>query len=191
MIRTSLAITVLLLSACASFDKNNILPGQRVDGPGFSFEVPTQKPWFAVIYGNSNRIRLSQLNDQDSYILQVTMNRGPRMGMYQSAQAHLQAVKRHTLSTLHSLGYQVINHNEETDARFGALCVRYEMLGEDARGRGQKGPAKVERIGLSCPHQDMHNVIVSYELSRRSDSNAPDVDLEAYADQVFASVKYE
>lgn len=195
MIRTSLvtllSILFLVLSACAGFDKNNIRPGQRVEGPGFTFAVPTENAWFAVIYGNSNRIRLSQLNENDSYILQVTLNRGPRSGMYSSVEDHLAMLKRHNLIIIQKAGHPITQHHEEEAPLYGPLCVRYSMQGEDARGRGSKGAALVERIGLSCPHQSMKNVLINFELSRRADASANTVNLARYADELFASIRYD
>ena len=185
MTRSMLLFFILLLSACASFDKTNILPGQEVGGLGFSFTVPTQKSWFAVEYGSGHRIKLSQLNDLDSYSIQISLNRGPSGGMFQSAEAHLHALKRHKRSVSR------FNHKEWLDTRYGDLCVRYTSAGEDWRGRNNAGPAMVASVGLVCAHPEIANVLIDIEISRRYELDAPTSDLAAYADELFSSVEYE
>ena len=190
MMRSVLLFLFLLLSACASFDKTNIQPGQRVPGLGFSFIVPGQKAWFAVEYGTSHRIKLSQLNNQDSYSILVSLNRGPRQGMYQNAETHLRAIQFSKRSKFKSTGFVQHQHEEWIDSRYGKLCVRYTSSGEDWRGRNSEGPAMVDSIGLSCAHPETDNVLINIEISRRSEPDAATIDLVAYADQLFSSVEY-
>jgi len=190
MIRAVSLFSILLLCACVSFDKTNIQPGQRVVGLGFSFTVPTQKSWFAVEYGTSHRIKLSQLNDQDSYSILVSLNRGPRKGMYQSAEAHLKAVQRHKRGKIRSAGLIRLHHHEWVDARYGKLCVRYVSSDEDWRGRNSKGPAMVDTVGLICEHPEIENVLLSIEISKRFEVNATASGLDSYADVLFSSVAY-
>jgi len=190
MIRSVLLFLFLLLSACASFDKTNIQPGQRVPGLGFSFIVPGQKAWFAVEYGTSHRIKLSQLNNQDSYSILVSLNRGPRQGMYQSAEIHLRVLQRNKRRKIKSTGFFQHQHEEWIDSRYGELCVRYSSSGEDWRGRNSEGPAMVDSIGLSCAHPETDNVLINIEISRRSEPDAATIDLVTYADQLFSSVEY-
>jgi len=190
MTKSMLLLSILMLSACASFDKTNIQPGHRVIGLGFSFTVPTQKSWFAVEYGTSNRIKLSQLNNQDSYSILVSLNRGPYQGMYQNAEAHLQSIQYHKQIKLNHAGFIQHQHQEWVDSRYGKLCVRYTSSGEDWKGRNSPGPAIVDLIGLSCPHPELHNVLININLSRRSETDAEKVDLTAYADELFSSLEY-
>jgi len=190
MSKSTCLLLILLLSSCATFDKTNIPPGYRVIGLGFSFTVPTQKSWFAVEYGTSHRIKLSQLNNQDSYSILVSINRGPSQGMYQTPEAHLQAIRHHKHRKFRQAGLIHHNQNEWADSQYGKLCVRYTSSSEDWRGRNNAGPATVDLVGLSCPHPELHNVLISIDLSRRSDTDAAKVDLTAYADELFSSVEY-
>jgi hypothetical protein len=190
MTKSIFFILLLLLSACATFDKTNIKPGHKVVGLGFSFTVPTEKSWFAVEYGTSHRIKLSQLNHQDSYSILVSINRGPFQGMYKSPEAHLQAFKYHKQREFRKVGLIQHNHKEWADSEYGELCVRYTSSSEDWRGRNNAGPAIVDLIGLTCPHPELHNVLVSFDLSRRSETYAEAVDLTHYADVLFSSVEY-
>ena len=185
-----LLVFILLLSACASFDKTNIQPGHRVIGLGFSFTVPTQKSWFAVEYGTSHRIKLSQLNNQDSYSILISLNRGPYQGMYQNAEAHLQAIQHHKQRKFRQKGLIQHSHKEWIDSQYGELCVRHTSSSEDWRGRNNAGPAIVDLIGLSCPHPELNNILVTIDLSRRSEIDAEKVDLTAYADKLFSSFEY-
>jgi len=190
MAKSTHLLLILLLSSCASFDKTNIQPGHRVIGLGFSFTVPTQKSWFAVEYGTSHRIKLSQLNHQDSYSILVSINRGPYQGMYQSPEAHLQAIQYHKQRKFRQAGLIQHNHKEWTDSQYGKLCVRYTSSSEDWRGRNNAGPAIVDLVGLSCPHPELHNTLITIDLSRRADTDAEKIDLTAYADELFSSVEY-
>lgn len=184
------AAIMLLLSSCATFDKTNILPGQAVKGYGFSFAVPTEKPWFAVVYGTSHRIKLRQLNDLDSYSILVSLNRGPRTGMYQSAEDHLAALKHHLFLDQGAKGLIQHRHTEAVDSRYGELCIRHTSFNEDWRGRNNAGPAMVETITLTCPHPGLDNVLISTEFSRRYETHANKVDVESLADQLFASFEF-
>ena len=190
MTKSILFALFLLLSACASFDKTNIKPGHRVNGLGFSFTVPTEKSWFAVEYGTSHRIKLSQLNLQDSYSILVSLNRGPYRGMYQSATAHLKAVQSAKQRQRRYKGLVQHSHKEWVDDQPGELCVRYTSSSEDSRGRNSLGPATVDLIGLTCLHPELNNVLISIDLTRRSDADADKVNLSAYADILFSSFEY-
>jgi len=191
MTRSMLLLLVVLLSSCASFDKTNIRPGQRVDGLGFSFAVPTQNAWFAVEYGNGHRIKLSQLNDVDSYSILISLNRGPVKGMFPNAQAHLKAVQRHRRVWPQSIEFTRLRRDEWLDSQYGELCVRYSAYDEDWRGRNRKGPAMVELIGLSCEHPEISNVLIRIDITRRHEVDAPAVDLAVFADELFSSIEYE
>jgi hypothetical protein len=184
-------ILFLLLTSCASFDRTNILPGQRVIGLGFSFTVPTQKSWFAVEYGSSHRIKLSQLNQHDSYSILVSLNRGPRAGMYQSAEAHLQAFQQHKNFKLQSAGLIRLQHEGRVDARYGELCVWSSTQDEDWRGRNNVGPALVDSIALSCLHPEIPNVLISINISRRYELDGAAENIAAYADELFSSLEYQ
>ncbi len=190
ILKSLIALQLLLTSACASFDPTNIRPGQRVEGFGFSFEVPTETPWFAVIYGTSHRIKLSQLNKNDSFSILITLTHGPKRGMYASAEAHLRALKRHLQSERAARG--LIHHRQvqRIDTRYGKLCVRQTRSSEDWRGRAKAGPAKVDNITLTCPHPGFDNVLISTELERRHESASLQIDLSKYADQLFASFEF-
>jgi hypothetical protein len=190
MTKSTLLLLILLLSSCASFDKTNIPPGQRVVGLGFSFTVPTQKPWFAVEYGTSHRIKLSQLNHLDSYSILVSITRGPYQGMYQNAQAHLQSIHNNQQKKLIKPGYIDYTHKEWIDSKYGDLCIRYSFSGEDWKGRNSQGPAIIDAIGLSCPHPYLDNVLIRIDFSRRSETEAEKVDLAAYAETLFSSFEY-
>lgn len=187
----SLIIFVIFLSGCATpFDRTNIQPGQRVFGPGVSVIVPTEKPWFAVDYGTSNHIRLSQINFDDSYSLRVAVNRGPLTGMFKSGQAHLAAFIHGRDSEKVTPGRVVHHRDAWVEPRYGAVCIAYLEHSEDWRGRNNLGPALVDTIGLTCPHVGFGNVFVNAELSRRYDIDAPRIDISTYAQQVFDSLEY-
>jgi hypothetical protein len=181
----------LFISACATFDKTNILPGQRVPGPGFSFTVPTDNTWFTVEYGTGNRIKLSQLNNNDSYSILVSINRGPYWGMYRSAEAHLKDVQSHHHRTAKPAGYIEHKYEAWVDARYGKLCVRSAYSAEDWRGRNNEGAALIEAINLSCPHPELPNVLISTQLSRRYEKNGESLDLRLHADALFASFEFQ
>jgi len=191
MFRIALFCGFLLLSSCASFDKTNISPGQRVDGLGFSFEAPTEHAWFAAEYGTSNRIKLIQLNDDDRYTILVSLNRGPRRGMYQTAEAHLQVFQRHKQIEVQPPGYFLLDHQEWIDQQYGHLCIRYSAKGKDWRGRSKQGPALIDTIGLTCEHGTLPNVLISVELSRRFEAEGPTIDIRPYADALFSSLEYQ
>lgn len=191
MIKSLSIFLVLLMSSCASFDRTNILPGQRVPGPGFSFTVPTERVWSAVEYGTSNKIHLFQLNDSDSYSILVSLNRGPRFGMYNSAEAHLRVLKKHQNIELKSAGLFLHSHNEWLEPKYGDLCVRYAYKAEDWKGRNKKGSAMVDLIGMTCEFPEITNVLISIEFSRRSEPNADFVDITPFADELFASFEYQ
>jgi hypothetical protein len=190
MAKSTLLSLILLLSSCASFDKTNILPGQSVIGLGFSFTVPTQKSWFAVEYGTSHRIKLSQLNNQDSFSILVSINRGPYQGMYKNVARHLQSIKINQQKKLKQPGFIEYVHQEWVASKYGDLCIMYTFSGEDWNGRNSEGPAIVDAIGLSCPHPKLRNILISIDLSRRSETGAEKVDLTAYAEALFASFEY-
>lgn len=191
MLKSLLLCVVVVISGCASFDKTHILSGQRVPGPGFSFTVPTERAWTAVEYGTSNKIHLFQLNNQDSYSILVSLNRGPRLGMYQDAESHLLALKYHRQLEPTPAGFFWLSHNEWIEPRYGDLCVRYSYKAEDWHGRNSKGPAMVDLIALICEFPEQPNVLISIELSRRYEQYAEVVDITPYADELFASFEYE
>lgn len=191
MHRCLVLITTLLLSACATFDRTNILPGQRVPGPALSFAVPTQNTWFAVEYGTGNRIKLSQLNNEDRYSIIVAINKGPFRGMYNNAEDHLKDLQRFRNSRPQPSGLIEHSHKDWIDTRYGKLCVRSASFAEDWRGRNSKGPAMVESIQLVCAHPELINVLVSTQLTRRSEKEAKQVDLSTLADELFASFEFK
>lgn len=190
MFRILICYGMLLLSACASFDKTNIPPGQRVEGLGFSFEVPTKRSWFAAEYGTSNRIKLIQLNDEDSYIILVSLNRGPGRGMYPTAEEHLRVFQRHKQIEVQPPGYFLLDHHEWIDEQYGHLCIRYTAKAKDWRGRSKKGAALIDTVGLTCEHSTLPNVLISVELSRRFESYSQEVDIKPFADALFSSIEY-
>jgi hypothetical protein len=49
----------------------------------------------------------------------------------------------------------------------------------------------VENITLICSHPAFDNVLISSEFSRRYEIDAEEVDLNNYADQLFASIEFE
>ncbi len=191
MIKSLLLCVAVLITGCASFDRTHILPGQRVPVPGFSFTVPTERAWTAVEFGTSNKIHLFQLNDLDSYSILVSLNRGPRSGMYQNAESHLLALKYHKQFEDSPAGVFVLSHDEWLEPRYGDLCVRYSYKAEDWHGRNKKGPAMVDLIGLTCEYPEQPNVLIRVEFSRRYEQHAEAVDITPYADEVFASFEYE
>ncbi len=182
------------LSSCAVFDKTNIPPGQRVQGIGFSFEAPATSPanpsWFAVEYGTSNRIQLSQLNDEDSYSILVSVNRGPYRGMYASAESHLAAFKRYKSRPEFRRGFVETAHEEWIDSSFGDLCLRFRSTGQDRAGRAPDKPAVVDTQGLVCAHPDLNNVLVKFEITRRHELDDPSITLLTVAEALFASIEY-
>lgn len=186
-----LPLIVLGLSACATkFDRTNIQPGQRVDGPAISLVVPTSKSWFAVDYGTGSRIRLSQLNFDDSYVITAGVNRGPRQGMFRSSQAHLEALFKAKRKEIIPDGVILHDHQEWEAHEYGDLCVAYSSHSEDWRGRNNAGPALVDTVGLICPHRHISNILVSVEIERRYEVDGPRVDIATLAQQLFASVEH-
>lgn len=183
--------TVMVCASCATFDRTHIPPGQTVPGPGFSFEVPTHNNWTAVEYGRGNKIHLFQLNNQDSYAIIVTLNRGPYFGMYQHASAHLAALRLKKEKAVVPEGLEIDERNEWLEPKYGELCVRYTSKAKDWRGRRRKGPALVHTIGLSCAHPTLNNVILNTEIIRRHEVDAEKADLSRYADELFASFDYD
>jgi len=190
MFRIAICCGFLLLSACSTFDRTNIPPGQRVDGLGFSFEAPTDHAWFAAEYGTSNRIKLIQLNDDDRYTILVSLNRGPGRGMYQTAETHLRVFQRHKQIEAQPPGYFLLDHQEWVDEQYGHLCIRYTSSAKDWRGRSKKGAALINMIGLSCEHATLPNVLISVELSRRFEVDSKEVDIKPFADALFSSIEY-
>ncbi len=188
---TRILLIITSLAGCTVFDKTNIQPGQRIQGLGFSFEAPSEKSWYASVYGTGNEIKLNQLNFDDSYSILVAMNRGPRWGMYKSAEQHLRALKQYHRQTRPPEGFIEKTHQEWIDSRFGAICVRRYHIGENWAGRNNAGPAIVETESLICPHQSLRNVLVTVELSRRYEAYAETVPLRPLADQLFLSFEYE
>tara|TARA_R110002167_G_scaffold14879_22_gene59966 strand:+ start:2411 stop:2992 length:582 start_codon:yes stop_codon:yes gene_type:complete len=190
MVKSLLIFFVLFISSCASFDRTNILSDQRVPGLGFSFSVPTEKAWSAVEYGTSNKIHLFQLNDLDNYSILVALNRGPRYGMYKNAETHLRALRFSKQVELNKENWLLLNHEEWLEPKYGKLCVGYSYKAEDWHGRNIEGPITIDLIGLACEHQEMPNVLISIEFSRRSELHAEIVDIRGYADQLFSSFEY-
>lgn len=191
MIKIIFVFLGLLISSCASFDKTNILPGQRVPGLGFSFSVPTEKPWSAVEYGTSNKIHLFQLNYQDNYSIIVSLNRGPRYGMYEDAASHLRALKFSKQREYRSLSLLLLDRDEWLEPKYGKLCVGYSYKAEDWQGNNVQEPKIVDLIGLACEHPEIPNVLINIEFSRRSELSADIVDINAYAEQLFSSFEYQ
>ncbi len=190
MARSLLFSALCLLAACATFDRTNIAPGQRVYGPGISFETPSNNTWSASEYGSGNRLRLIQINHTDSYYLNVEINRGPLLGMYTNAEQHLNAFLRHQRKIGNPDGYEKDSHIAWVDQRFGDLCVRYQKTGRDWAGRNNKGPAIVESEGLICAHQNADNTLLHVELTRRSEETSPSIDLRLLGEQLFSSIDY-
>ncbi len=190
MCRKILILASCLLVSCASFDRTNILPGQRVPGPGYSFVVPTEHAWSAVEYGTSNKIHLFQLNDQDNYSIVVALNRGPRSGMYDTAEAHLRAFRLSQYLGLKSSGLHLLHHAEWLEPMYGKVCVAYSYGAEDWQGRAKRGPALKDVFGLACEFPSVSNVLINIELSRRYEPSAEIVDLQTIAHALFSSFKY-
>lgn len=190
MIKKLSVFVLVLISACASFDKTNILPDQRVPGLGFSFSVPTEKAWTAVEYGTSNKLHLFQLNHQDNYSIVVTLNRGPRFGMYKDASAHLSALKYSKDLELDPVGWFLLEQDQWLEPKYGDLCVAYSYKAEDWQGRNTQEPAIEELMGLACEHQTMSNVLLTIEFTRRYDASADIVDINPLAEQLFSSLEY-
>lgn len=192
MIRFLSISAMLLLCACASFDKNNIQPGQRVARPGLSFVVPTENNWSASEYGTSHRIKLNQLNQEDDYSIVVTITRGPDEGMYKDAETLLKIVQQYKEGEMKPAGFFRVAHAESLGTGYGELCVQYSSTGEDWRGRNNEGYfALVDVIGLTCAHPEMDNVLVNVEISRRYEETSPAQDLSVYAHELFSSMEYE
>jgi hypothetical protein len=190
MYRLFILYAICCLSACSTFDKTNIPPGQTVEGLGFSFEAPTENNWFAAEYGTSNRIKLVQLNDDDSYTILVSINRGPGRGMYPTAQAHLRVFQRHKELELQPPGYFLLDHEEWIDEQYGHLCIRYSASAKDWRGRNKKGAALVDMQGLTCEHGSIKNVLISVELSHRYEEGMTKSDLTSFAGDLFSSLRF-
>ncbi|WP_197472278.1 hypothetical protein [Oleiphilus sp. HI0067] len=184
-----LALTLIISGCATSFDRTNIRPGERVYGPAVSVVVPTEKSWFAVDYGTGNRIKLSQLNYDDSYSLKVAVNRGPAFGMFESAQAHLSAYRENVNDDAVE-GLIVHGRDSWAAEEYGNKCITYAEQLEDWRGRNNAGPALVDVYGLVCPHRGLPNILVNVELSRRYEVNAPRINVQNYAEQVFKSIEY-
>lgn len=188
---STFCLLLILLSGCASkFDRTNIQPGQRVEGPAISLVVPTEKPWFAVDYGTGSRIRLSQLNFDDSYIIAAGVNRGPWQGMFKDSSAHLNALLKSKRDEVIPDGVVLHEHQEWEAPEYGNLCVAYSSHREDWRGRNTAGPALVDSVGLICPHRHIANVLVSVEIKRRFEVDGPRVDIASLAQQLFASIDH-
>lgn len=189
-----LYLALFVLSACASFDRTHISPGERVYGPRYSFMTPPaaydQAPWFASEYGNGHRIKLYQLNHKDSFTIISALNRGPLTGMYPSAEEHLRALQRYQHTVRHPPGFEHAHYDAWIATEYGALCVRYENRGEDHQGRANRGPAQVETLGLACAHPTLPNVLMNLEITRRADHDAPYVDLAKQAEVLFNSLEY-
>ena len=184
------ALCCVLLSACASFDRTNIRPGDRVPGPALSFEAPTKQSWFTSEYGSGHRMRLVQLNDLDSYTIEVALNRGPARGMYASAEAHMSALRRHRRFQPRAYGYDEMSRNDAVDERYGKLCVRSTSHAKDWRGRNRAGPALVDKVALSCPHPKLDNVLVSVEITHRYEEDMVVEALAPTADDLFGSLEF-
>ena len=190
-LKPTFCLLLILLSGCASkFDRTNIQPGQRVDGPAISLVVPTNKPWFAVDYGTGSRIRLSQLNFDDGYIITAGVNRGPRQGMFKDSKAHLTALLKNKRDEIIPEGVILHDHQEWEAREYGNLCVAYSSNREDWRGRNSAGPALVDTVGLICPHRHLDNVLVYVEIERRYEVDGPRVDMSSLAQLLFASVEH-
>ncbi len=183
-------LTVFALCSCAhQFDKTNIQGGQRVPAQGFSFNVPEHGNWFAVQYGNSHRIHISQLNNDDAFKIIVEVTYGPVTGMYRNTLELQNAVKRTHRFNLEK-GFQERLFNIEDAPNYGDLCVRWVSSGENWLGRNSAGPALIESVGLTCAHQTLNNVLVKIELTRRHERDADAVDITKMADELFRSVEY-
>jgi len=184
--------SAFFLSHCAStFDKTHLLPGQRIPAQGFSFAVPmTPKPWFAVQYGNSHLIHLSQVNNDDSYQLKVSTTKGPPRGMYKNAKAHMQALKR-TVPYRLEKGFELEHMRFFPAPEYGSLCVGYEVLGKNWYGRARPGPASIEIEGLSCPHKFYKNVLIHMRLMHRYEPDFNGRSTHTLAKRLFSSIEYE
>ena len=191
MFKISIILSFLLVSGCTTFNRSDIPPGQRVPGPGFSFDAPrNEHHWFASEYGTSNRIKLVQLNQEDTYTVLVSLNRGPGRGMYPSAEAHLRVFQKHKELELHPPGYFLLDHQEWIDEQYGHLCIRYSAIAKDWRGRSREGAAVVDMQGLTCEHKTIPNVLISFELSHRYDENTERKKLDDIAHQLFKSIEF-
>ena len=192
MIRLLLISAIVLLSACASFDKNNIQPGQRVTRPGLSFVVPTERTWSASEFGTGHRIKLNQFNQDDNYSILVSLMRGPGDGMYDDADALLKVVQNYKLGEMKPAGLFRRVHVEKLGTEYGERCVQYSSTSEDWRGRNNEGYyALIDLIGLTCVHPEMDNVLVNVEISRRYEEASPAQDLSVHAHALFSSIEYE
>jgi hypothetical protein len=143
-----------------------------------------------VEYGTSNKIHLFQLNDVDNYSIVVALNRGPRFGMYQNAESHLRALKLSKYLDFRSADLKLLAHSEWLEPKYGKLCVTYTYKAEDWKGRHKDGPALVDLIGLACEFPVIPNVLISVEISRRYETDAKNVDLRPFADELFSSFEY-
>jgi hypothetical protein len=190
-LKSTFYFCLVFVAACATkFDRTNIQPGQRVDGPALSLVVPTNKPWFAVDYGTGSRIRLSQLNFDDSYIITAGVNRGPRQGMFKDSKQHLSTLLKNKRDEIIPDGVVLHDHQEWEAPEYGDLCVAYSSHKEDWRGRNNEGPALVDSVGLICPHRHLANVLVSVVIERRYEVDGPRVDMATLAKQLFASLEH-
>lgn len=183
---------VLCLAACASFDKNNIQPGQRVTRPGLSFVVPTEKTWSASEYGTGHRIKLNQFNQADSYSIVVSLTRGPSDGMYGDVDALLKVVQNYKLGEMKPAGLFRRVHVEKPGTEYGERCVQYSSTSEDWRGRNNEGYyALIDVIGLTCVHPEIDNVLANVEISRRYEETSPTQNLSTYAHELFSSIEFD
>jgi hypothetical protein len=186
-----IALLCIVFAACANkFDRTNIQPGDRVQGPAVSIVVPTNKPWFAVDYGTGSRIRLSQLNFDDLYTITVGINRGPSRGMFVDVTEHLQALLKAKREENIPEGVILHDHKEWAEPSYGELCVAYSSHREDWRGRNSAGPALVDDVGLICPHRYLPNVLVTVDIERRYEVDGPRVDMGALAKKLFTSIEH-
>lgn len=186
-------VTCVVLSTCASFDRTNIQPGQRVQGPALSFVLPEGRAWFASEYGQGSRMKLVHLGDDEVLTLALSLAKGPNSGMYQSAQQHLQALRKqhwHELAQA-QFGYTELAREEGVAERYGQLCVRYSRRAKDWRGRNRAGPAMVQTEGLSCAHPHLPNALVKFELVRRHEPEQNLAPLAELAEPIFASLRYQ
>lgn len=181
---------MLTLAACSSLDKTDIRPGDRIAGPGITFTVPTNQSWFAVDYGTSNHVKISQLNYEDSFSIEAFLNKGPRKGMFKSRKQHLAAIVNDRKRIYEPEGYTRLSHNEWINPDDPKLCVRYSLTAEDWRGRNNAGPALLETFGIVCAHPLFPNALSTLEITRRFEQDAPLVNMEVLAESVFHSIQF-
>lgn len=193
MTRVALVVSCLVFSACASFDRTNILPGQRVQGPAMSFVLPESRAWFASEYGQGSRLKLVHLGDDEVLTLVLSLAKGPRSGMYQTAQQHRSAVRQQHWQALAQaqFGYTELTRAEAIAQHYGPLCVRYSRSAKDWRGRNRAGPAMVQTEGLSCAHPHLQNALMKFELARRHEPELSLAPLAELAEPIFASLRYQ